>query len=132
MAKLTYIEGKLDEVDKMWNMAFDDDEDNHDDDKEYFVGDENDHGDLGPTFKPHLMVGKSKLATTKVLSKLGYSEPMATTIIIPSLVGIINPKLAHDLNVMLVNFMTSQLPNQLPSMTMNNMPNNLGDICSNL
>jgi hypothetical protein len=100
MAKFTNIGGKLDEVDKMWNMALDDYEDNHDDDKESIVGDDNDHGDLGPTFKPHLMTGKSKLVTTKVLSKLGYFEPMAIAIIMPSLVGTINPQLAHDLNVM--------------------------------
>ncbi len=132
MAKPTNIEGKLDEVDKMWNMALHDYEDIHDDDKESFVGDENDHGNFGPTLKPHLMVGKSKLATTKVLSKLDYCEPMVVTITMPSLVGTINPQLAHDLNVMSTNFMSSLLPKQLPNMTMNSMPNNLGNICSSL
>jgi hypothetical protein len=86
MAKPTDIEGKLDEVDKMWNMAFDDYEDNHDNDKESSIGNESD-----PTFKLHLMVGKSKLAATKVLNMPGYFEPMATTITMPSLVGTINP-----------------------------------------
>jgi hypothetical protein len=128
MAKPTNIERKLDEVDKMWNMALDDYENNHDNDKESFVGDESDHGDLGPTLKPHLMVGKYKLAATKVLNKLGYFKPMVVAIIMLSLVGPINLQPTHDLNVMLTNFMTSQLP----SMTMNSMPSNLGNICSSL
>jgi hypothetical protein len=107
MAKPTNIEGKMDEVDKMWNMALYDYEDNHDNDKESFIGNESDHGDLGPTLKPHLMVGKSTLATTKVLNKLGYSEPMAVAITMPSLVDTINLEPPHDLNVMPTNFMTS-------------------------
>ncbi len=97
----------MDEVDKMWNMALYDYEDNHDNDKESFIGNESDHGDLGPTLKPHLMVGKSTLATTKVLNKLGYSEPMAVAITMPSLVDTINLEPPHDLNVMPTNFMTS-------------------------
>jgi len=132
MAKPTNIKGKLDEVDKMWNMAFDDYEDSHDDDKESFVCDESGHGDLGLALKLHLMANKSKLDASKVLSKLGYSKPMTLTITMPSLVGTINPKLAHDLNVMPTNFMTSQLPNQLFGMTTNSMPNNLRDICFSL
>jgi hypothetical protein len=39
MEKPIIIEGKLDEVDKMWNMAFDDYEDSHDNDKESFFSD---------------------------------------------------------------------------------------------
>jgi hypothetical protein len=128
MAKPIDIEGKLDEVDKMWNMAFDDYKDSHDDDKEPFIGDESDRGDLGSTPKPHLMVGKSKLAVTKVLSKPSYYEPMTITITMPSLVGTINLQPAHDLNVMLINFVTSQLL----GMTMNSMHNNSKNICFNL
>jgi hypothetical protein len=60
MAKPTNIKGKLDEVDRMWNMAFDDYEDSHDDDKESFVCDESGHGDLGLALKLHLMANKSK------------------------------------------------------------------------
>jgi hypothetical protein len=90
MAKPTNIEGKLDEVDKMSNMALDDYEDNHHNDKESFIGDESGHGDLGPAFKLHLMASKFKLDATKELRKLGYSKPMVVTIIMPSLMGTIN------------------------------------------
>ncbi len=78
------------------------------------------------------MVGKSKLATTKVLNKLGYFEPLVVAITMPSLVATINPQLAHDLNVMPTNFMTLLLPKQLLSMTMNSMPSNLRNICYSL
>ncbi len=112
----------------MWNMAFDDYKDSHDDDKESFIVDKSDHGDLGSTPKPHLMVGKSKLAVTKLLSKPSYYEPMTIAITMPSLVGTINLQPAHDLNVMLINFVTSQLL----GMTMNSMHNNSKNICFNL